>query len=105
MSEFLTLPGDVVFKEVHPERPLEPKEYFDCYVRCGDINNDTPRKDGLPLRAWERTHSTNGCGAADWNVKQAFWYPRPGKQFELECRRCGRFSGVEVREPINADRP
>lgn len=53
------------------------KEYFDRAVACGDLY---------------------GCGARDWRVEPTFWYPRPGRQFEVTCNRCGNLHGVEVRK-------
>jgi hypothetical protein len=101
---FVSYPNDPpVLKEVRGG-PWPIKEYFDLHVRCGEVNNDLPEPDGPLRRLWIETQAA-GCGAADWDVKPTLWYPRPGRQFELTCRKCGRVSGVEVREPIEEPKP
>ena len=87
------LPDDPPAIDVPPGSWPSWKAYFDANVRCGYMA--APTIDPITGRlAW---HKPKGCGASDWIVEPAFWYPRPGKQFELRCAKCGAFHGVEVR--------
>lgn len=73
------------------------KNYFDKAVACGDLYED----ESVPMTicGFAYHKKAAGCGARDWSVKPTFWYPRPGRQFEITCNRCMKMHGVEVRTP------